>query len=293
MKASSLTLAHYRSREVFDLKVYQITPIYGFRLPVVADAIKPELFEEKQLSEVLNVEVYEGGRRKRFGELFKVKEAGEAEETTLELIGDFSKVRRVGRRMSRGLIRVKGAAGIAFGEAMKGGRIVVEGLAGPWLGAKMRGGSIEVYGDAGDFLGGAYRGEDVGMRGGSMVVHGRAGWNVGYRMKNGLIIVEGDVGGFPGVHMSGGTIYVKGGCGKGAGAFMKNGRIVLLGYVPSILASFSFEEIRPSIRVESERLKGRFYMFIGDLSEKGSGRLFINADSNKHLSFYEQLIEEL
>ena len=293
MKISSSIPAQCRLREVFNLKVYQITPIYEFKVPVVTDVIKPELFEEKQLSEVLNVEVYEGNRRKRFGELFKVREVGEAEETTLELIGDFSKVRRVGRRMSRGVIRVKGVAGIGFGEAMKGGRIVVEGSAGSWLGVKMKGGSIEVYGDVGDFLGGAYRGEDVGMKGGSIVVHGRAGWNVGYKMKNGLIVVEGDVGGFPGVHMSGGTVYVKGGCGKGAGAFMKNGRIVLLGYVPSILASFSFEEIRPSVRVESERLKGRFYVFIGDLNEKGSGRLFVNADANKHLSFYEQLIEEL
>lgn len=275
------------------MKIYQITPAYDFKLPIIADTVKPELFEEKQLSEVLNIEVYEGNRRKRLGELFKVKEAGESEETTLEFIGDFSKVRRIGRRMSRGIIRVKGTAGIAFGEAMKGGRIVIEGLAGSWLGAKMRGGSIEVYGDAEGFLGGAYRGEDIGMRGGSIVVHGKAGWNVGYKMKNGLIVVESDIDGFPGVHMSGGTIYVKGGCGRGAGAFMKNGRIIVLGYIPSILASFSFEEIRASIRVEAERLKGRFYTFVGDLSEKGSGRLFVNADSNRHLSFYEQLIEEL
>lgn len=275
------------------MKIYQITPAYDFKLPIIADTVKPELFEEKQLSEVLNVEVYEGNKKKRFGELFKVKEAGETEETTLEFIGDFSKVRRIGRRMSRGIIRVKGTAGIAFGEAMKGGRIIIEGLAGPWLGAKMRGGSIEVYGDAEGFLGGAYRGEDIGMRGGSIVVHGKAGWNVGYKMKNGLIVVESDIDGFPGVHMSGGTIYVKGGCGRGAGAFMKNGRIIVLGCISSILASFSFEEIRTSIRVEAERLKGRFYTFVGDLSEKGSGRLFVNADSNGHLSFYERLIEEL
>jgi len=275
------------------LKIYQLTPAYDFKLPILADNLKPELFEEKQLSEVLNVEVYEGNKRKRLEELFKIKEVGEAEETTLEFIGDFSKVRRIGREMSRGIIRIKGIAGIGFGEAMRGGKIIIEGSAGPWLGAKMKGGSIEVYGDVGDFLGGAYRGENFGMRGGTIVVHGKTGWNIGYKMKNGLIMVDGDVGGFPGIHMIGGTILIKGGCGMGAGAFMKNGRIIVLGYIPSILASFSFEEIRPSIRVETERLKGRFYTFIGDLNEKGSGRLFVNADSNKHLSFYEQLIEEL
>lgn len=275
------------------MKIYQLTPAYDFKLPILADNLKPELFEEKQLSEALNVEVYEGNKRKHLEELFKVKEVGEAEETTLEFIGDLSKVRRVGRKMSRGIVRVKGIAGIGFGEAMRGGKIIIEGSAGPWLGAKMKGGSIEVYGDVGDFLGGAYRGENLGMRGGAIVVHGKAGWNIGYKMKNGLITVDGDAGGFPGIHMIGGTIFIKGGCGKGAGAFMKNGRVIVLGYIPSILASFSFEEIRPSIRVEAERLKGRFYTFIGDLNEKGSGRLFVNADSNKHLSFYEQLTEEL
>lgn len=275
------------------MKIYQITPAYSFKLPITADVIKPELFEEKELSEILNIEVYEGNKKKRLGELFKVKESGEAEETTLELVGDFSKVRRIGRRMSRGIIRIKGVAGIGFGEAMKSGKIIIEGSAGSWLGVKMKGGSIEVYGDVEAFLGGAYRGEDIGMRGGTIIVHGKAGWNVGYKMKNGLIVIEGDVGGFPGLHMNGGTIYIKGGCGGGAGAFMKNGRIIVLGYIPSILASFSFEEVRTSIRVEAERLKGRFYTFIGDLNEKGSGRIFVNADSNKHLSFYEKFLEEL
>lgn len=274
------------------MKVYRITPAYEFRYPIQADVLKPELFEEKPLEEILGTEVYEGRRRRPLGELFKVEEAGESMETTLELVGDFSKVRRVGRRMSKGIVLVKGIAGIGFGESMRGGKLIVEGSAGPWLGAKMRGGLIEVHGNTGDFLGGAYRGENVGMRGGTIIVHGDAGWSVGYKMRDGLIVVEGNVGGFLGTHMAGGTIGVKGGCGGGVGAFMKAGRIIVVGHVPSIPPSFSFEEIRPSVKLGAEGVKGPFYLFIGDLNEKGSGRLFVHVEHNKHLSFYERFIEE-
>ena len=274
------------------MKVYRITPAYEFKYPVQADVLKPELFEEKPLEEILSIEVYEGRRKRLLGELFKVEETGESEETTLELIGDFSKVRRVGKGMTKGVVKVKGVAGIGFGEGMRGGKLVVEGSAGPWLGAKMRGGLIEAHGNVGDFLGGAYRGETVGMRGGAIIVHGDAGWSVGYKMRDGLIIVEGNAGGFLGTHMTGGTIGVKGECGRGVGAFMKAGKIVVVGYIPSILPSFSFEEIRPRVKLGAERVKGPLYLFIGDLNEKGSGRLFVHAEANKHLSSYERFIEE-
>lgn len=279
-------------RGVSRLKVYRVEPKYGFRFPVQADPVKPELFEENPLAEVLNVEIYEGRRRRKLGDLFKITEVGESEETVLELVGDFSKVRRVGKGMTRGVVRVKGDAGIGFGESMRGGKILIEGYGGSWLGVKMRGGFIEVHGDAGDFIGGAYRGETVGMRGGSIIVHGNVGWSLGFRMKDGLIIVEGNAGEFPGAHMTGGTLGIKGGCGMGVGAFMRSGKIVVLGYAPSIPPSFSFEEIRPRVRLGAERVKGPLYLFIGDLNEKGSGRLFIHAEANKHLSFYERFIEE-
>lgn len=133
------------------MKVYRITPAYEFKYPVQADVLKPELFEENPLEEILSIEVYEGRRKRLLGELFKVEETGESEETTLELIGDFSKVRRVGKGMTKGVVRVKGVAGIGFGEGMRGSTIIVHGDAGWSVGYKMREGLIIVEGNARGF----------------------------------------------------------------------------------------------------------------------------------------------
>lgn len=72
---------------------------------------------------------------------------------------------------------------------------------------------------------------------------------------------------------------------------MQNGKIVLLGKIPAILPSFTFEEVRNRATAGDKAFKASFYLFRGDLNDGGSGRLFISADANPHLKWYEKFIE--
>jgi len=269
-----------------------LAPRRRFTVPVEADAITPDGLAEKTLAEVRDLPVWEGNRRLSLSELFEVGiEGSEGQEPQVELDGDFSKVRYIGKGMKGGSINVNGPVGNHLGERMDGGRIVVKGDVGSWLGGAMKNGSIEVFGNVGDCVGLPYRGSRRAMRGGMIVVHGNAGDEVGTSMREGLIQVDGDVGQFAGAGTSGGSILVRGNSAGRLGPGMKAGRIVLLGHVDSILPSFTVDEARPQVRVGEERLKGPFLVFQGDLNERGSGRLFVMKDRNPQLAAYESLIE--
>jgi len=64
-----------------------------------------------------------------------------------------------------------------------------------------------------------------------------------------------------------------------------------MGRAEGILPSFSIEEIRNAIRAGEERIAGPFYVFVGDLTEEGGGRLYISKERNPHLRFFESYIE--
>lgn len=287
------------------VRKFVLTPKYAFKVPVDAEAISPERFEGMETKGIEALEVWEGNRRVTLGSLFNVAESeleGEVDEKAdaeaggeiiIEILGDLSKVRRLGRGMTRGSIHVKGSGGLRLGEAMQGGRIVVDGNVGPWLGSRMRGGIIEVMGNAGDKVGSPLPGGSDGMRGGTILIHGDAGDEVGGFMIGGLIVVDGNVGQFLGYGMRGGDILVRGRSSGRAGASMKGGRIVLLGDCESVLPSFSILELRPTVRVGEERIKGPFYLFQGDLNEKGVGRLFVSKETNPRLLELEEYLEEL
>lgn len=269
-----------------------LTPRCRFTVPVEAEAITPENLNAKTLAEIRHLSVWEGNRELALNDLFEVDMIGSEEgEAQVELNGDFSKVRYIGRGMKGGSISVKGSVGNHLGEQMGGGRIVVSGNAGSWLGGAMKDGNIEVFGNVGDCVGVPYRGSRRGMRGGAVIIHGNGGDEVGACMKEGYVQVDGDVGQFTGACISGGTILTRGSSAGRLGPGMKAGRIVLLGHVDAILPSFTIDEVRPQVRVGEERLKGPFLVFQGDMNERGSGRLFVMKDGNPQLAAYESLLD--
>ncbi len=263
------------------------------RLPVDGGAISPDNFAGRTIEEIERLPLLVGNRERVLGELFEVSgvPADEAAEQEIVVIGDTRSFRWIGRRMSGGMIRLDGDAGFNLGEEMRGGAITVRGNVEDWLGCSMSGGHIEVFGNAGNQVGASYRGRGKGMAGGTILIHGDAGFEVGSWMEGGLIHVEGGVGQFAGVHMGGGEILIGGDSEGRLGANMRDGKIVLLGRIPQILPSFTFEEVRDRATAGGKAFKGRFYLFRGDLTEDGNGRLFVSAEANPHLKFYEKYLQ--
>jgi len=263
-----------------------------FKVPVEAESISPDVFDGKSANEVAMLQVWEGNRRRSLDELFKIvhKTDDASEKTAIRISGDVSKVRRIGAKMSTGKIIIEGDVGMHLGEKMEGGVITVTGNVDSWAGGRMKGGTIEIKGDTGDYVGAAYRGSTQGMSGGTIIVYGNAGNEVGCFMRNGLIKVYGNIGQFAGIHMRKGTIFVQGNSEGRAGAQMRKGKIVVCGNIPSILPTFTVESIKPKVKVNEEKVAGPFYLFAGDISEGGEGKLYVSQKQNQHLSFYEEYL---
>jgi len=262
-------------------------------IPVECSEISPSAFAGKTLDQIRATEVWEGNRRNRLDDIFQVREEGgtASEGPTVRIVGDASRIRKIGYHMTEGSIAIEGNAGMYLGEEMSAGSIIVSGNAGAWLGSKMKGGAIEVKGNVGDFVGSSYRGSTKGMKGGTIIVHGNAGTEVGCWMRNGTIRIKGSSGMFPGMHMSNGTIYIEKDCAGRAGAQMTGGKVIVGGYVPAILPSFNMEEVREKVKVGEEKIPGPFYVFTGDPNENGNGKLFINVARNPHLKWCEEYLE--
>jgi len=262
-------------------------------VPVECLEISPNSFAEKSLDQIRAMEICEGNRRNRLEDIFQVKEesGNPSDELTVRIVGDASRIRKIGYRMTEGSMAIEGNAGMYLGEEMSAGSITVSGNVGAWLGSKMKGGAIEVKGNAGDFVGSSYRGSTKGMKGGNIIVHGDAGTEVGCWMRNGTIRIKGSSGMFPGMHMSNGTIYIEKDCAGRAGAQMTGGKVIVGGYVPAILPSFNIEEVREKVKVGEEKIPGPFYVFTGDPNENGNGKLFINVAKNPHLKWCEEYLE--
>jgi len=193
--------------------------------------------------------------------------------------------------MKTGEITVHGNVGMHLGEEMRGGKIVVQGNVESWLGSMMKDGLIEVHGNAGDYVGAPYRGCSEGMRGGKITVYGNVGNEAGAYMRNGIIKIYGDAGQFTGLRMHDGTIYVQKDSEARAGACMTNGKIIIGGFLESVLHTFTIESIRDKVKIEEgEVAQGPFYLFLGDLTENGNGKLYVSKQRNLHLSHYERLL---
>ncbi len=256
-------------------------------VPVFAEQLTPENLAGKKEDEIAEVPLLEGAVKTSLGELFEVEVSevsSNPEDLEVQILGDLSRFRYVGRGMKTGSITIEGGGGFYVGEEMAGGSITVKGDVLGWAGSAMKGGLLEVFGYGGDYLAAPYRGETVGMKGGRINIHGDVGVNAGLRMAGGAIHIEGSAGEFLGHGMLGGEILVQGDCGLRLGAEMKGGRIVVLGKIAGLMPSFTYSEIREKAKFAGGKLKQAFYVYTGDVVEKGSGKLFLARCLNKHLN---------
>lgn len=266
-----------------------LTPLKVFDVPIQAPTITPDEFAGKTIQEIAKLSVTEGNRNLTIGDLFKIEQTPE-EAPSITINGDCAKVKRVGQGMKTGEIVINGNIGMHTGEKMAGGKITVNGNAGGWTGSEMKKGTIEIHGDAGDYLASPYRGNDLGMKGGLITVDGSVGTDVGCYLQGGIIKIKGNAGRFLGFHMMEGTIYVEKDCDVRAGALMHGGKIVIGGKM-EVLPSFTIDSIKPKVKVDSEtNVAGPFYVFLGDLSEKGTGKIFANKAANPQFKFYEKYL---
>jgi len=114
-----------------------ITARHAFKVPVNGECISPDNFVSKSIKEISQLQLWEGNRRRVLSELFILdgEEVGdELTATSLRLVGDFGKVRRIGARMTGGEVLIEGNVGMHLGEEMKGGKITVLGEEGSWAG---------------------------------------------------------------------------------------------------------------------------------------------------------------
>lgn len=211
------------------------------RVPLEAEAISPDRLCGLSESKVGEQTVQYGRRRRKLRDFFDI-EAGvqvdelvtgefgstASDEQTVGVVGDLTRVKRLGEGMSQGMLRIVGAAGMHLGAQMRGGLIRVDGDCGAWAGAEMKGGRIYIGGNAGDQLGAAYRGSTTGMRGGLIEVRGAAGVELGRLMRRGTIVVGGVAGECCGLQMRGGTVVLKGGAEIRPGVMMRRGTILSL-----------------------------------------------------------------
>jgi formylmethanofuran dehydrogenase subunit C len=254
-------------------------------VPLEAEVISPDVTANLAHDAVRALPVFLGKRQCRLDDFFEVK--GEASDE-LEVHGDASKVKWMGRGMTRGRIGIVGNAGMHLGAHMKGGTIEVSGNTSDWVGAEMVEGLIRIRGNAGGQVGAAYRGSPSGMRGGTILVGGTAGLEVGMRMKRGVIVIAGLVRDFAGLQMKGGTIFLLGGAELRTGAWMMRGTIVSLAPI-SLLPTFSFAcAYNPTFlrlyakhlqalgyAVPFETQQGVYRRYTGDTSVPGKGEILV------------------
>jgi formylmethanofuran dehydrogenase subunit C len=269
-------------------------PLKEFKFPIMTENFTPDSFHGKTIGEIEKLQLWEGNKQRKLADLFKVEETkpeASQETDTLTIRGDANKVRRIGAGMKSGEILIYGNVGMHLGEEMKGGKITVHGNAGGWAGSMMKGGTIEIHGNAGDYLGAPYRGSTEGMRGGKITVYGNVGNEAGTHIRKGIIKVYGSAGEFAGFRMHSGTIYIQNDSDGRAGAGMTNGKIVIGGAVESVLPTFTIDSVKEKVKIEEgETAQGPFYVFLGDLVEKGNGKLYVSKTKNPHLSRFERLL---
>lgn len=262
-------------------------------VPLEAEVITPDRLAGLDPAGIAALPVFHGKRRCRLDDFFRIDLSGEPHRLSrgglqVEVHGDLSRVKWLGRGMSQGRLLIYGPVGMHLGAYMSGGRIEVFGRAGDWAGAEMTGGLIHIHGDAGGQLGAAYRGSNTGMRGGTILVDGAAGMEIGMRMHRGTIVVRGPVRDFAGLQMTGGTIILLGGAELRTGAWMVRGTIIALTPL-QLLPTFGYSCLyRPTfislyarflhpfgITLPSGPRDGFYHRWLGDKAVPGKGEILI------------------
>lgn len=263
-------------------------------IPVEAEVLTPDRFAGMKLSEIEDLPFYVGNSVEKLSDYFELEGsiAQKPADQQITILGDASRIKYIGYRMTAGRIIVEGDAGMHLGGQMSGGEIIVKGNASDWTGAEMSGGLIEIHGNAGDLLGSAYRGSREGMTGGCIIVRGSAGVESGIFMRRGVIAIEGKIGSFAGAHMNGGAIFIFGKASRGVGAEMRgNGSLIIcFKGVESLLPTFIYNTtykpnfMRIYLKFLSDTLKvdkageyfeSSFKRYVGDAAVGGDGEIFI------------------
>jgi formylmethanofuran dehydrogenase subunit C len=254
-------------------------------VPLEAEVLSPDRTVGLANDAIRALPIFLGKRQRRLDDFFDVEGA---DSDHLEIHSDASKIKWIGRAMTRGQITIKGNAGMHLGAYMKGGAIEVSGNAADWVGAEMSDGLIRIRGNAGGQVGAAYRGSLAGMKGGAILIGGSAGLEVGMRMKRGIIAVNGPARDFAGLQMKGGTIVLGAGAEIRTGAWMFRGTIVSLkplqmlptfspaaAYTPTFLRIYAkhLQTFGVSIPIDPE--DGVYHRFSGDSSVPGKGEIFV------------------
>jgi formylmethanofuran dehydrogenase subunit C len=254
-------------------------------VPLEAEVLSPDMTAELSNDAIRALPVYLGKRQRRVDDFFDVDGASSDQ---LTIRGDASRVKWIGRAMTRGRITVIGNAGMHLGAYMSGGTIDVSGNGSDWVGAEMSGGLIRIGGNAGGQIGAAYRGSNTGMRDGTILVGGSAGLEVGMRMKRGIIAVRGPVRDFAGLQMKGGTIILGSGAELRTGAWMMRGTIISLRrlpmmptflyaatYVPGFLRMYAAYLNRLGFTLPCDQRNDAYERYTGDTSVPGKGEILI------------------
>lgn len=254
-------------------------------MPLEAEAVAPDQFQDKSLDEIASLPVFYGNQEAQLGDFFTIK--GEVNHEVL-VEGDLGAVKYLGTGMRQGRLTVRGDAGMHLGAKMRGGEIQVFGNVGDWAGAEMRGGKIHIHGNAGHCIGAGYRGSPRGMNRGLIIVDGNAGNEVGAFMRRGIIAILGDVGDFAGSFIIAGTVVVFGRVGARAGAGIKRGTVIAF-QEPELLPSFRYDCVyRPAyiplllqnlskndVKIEENWMTGAYRRYSGDLTALGKGEILV------------------
>ncbi|MCZ0860382.1 formylmethanofuran dehydrogenase subunit C [Methanocorpusculum sp. MG] len=237
-------------------------------LPIEAEVITPET-----LCKTVRVNVYVGNQKMQLSDVFDIRVDGEAAgpgATEIILIGDASRVKRVGEYMTDGRIIVDGDIGMHCGDFMTGGTIEIMGNAGDWLGREMLGGKIICHGNAGNYCGSGYRGGRKGVRGGEILVEGSVGDYCGECLFGGVVRVLGNAGLHAGTNMKGGKLIIEGNAVLPCGD-MFGGECTIFGHVDDFMPTFA----ETGKIVENGR---ELTVFTGDLAHRnGKGTLRVGS----------------
>ena len=95
-------------------------------VPLEAELLTPDTIAERSRADICALPVNLGKRRKRLDDFFDVE--GERSDE-IEIRGDASRVKWIGRGMTRGRMLIRGNGGMHLGSGMTGGAITVTGNA--------------------------------------------------------------------------------------------------------------------------------------------------------------------
>jgi formylmethanofuran dehydrogenase subunit C len=72
---------------------------------------------------------------------------------------------------------------------------------------------------------------------------------------------------------------------------MTGGKIIVSGVLEEMMPTFTIDSVKQKVKVDdSESAPGPFYVFLGDLAEKGTGKIFVSKANNTQLKSYEKYL---